>query len=197
MRISDWSSDVCSSDLNVIACSLMKIGNDIRLLGSGPRSGLGELALPENEPGSSIMPGKVNPTQAEALTMVAAQVMGNHVAVSVAGATGHLELNVFKPVIIFNVLTSGNLIATACRSFADNCVVGITANTGRIKELLDQSLMLVTGLNPHIGYDNAARVAKKAHKEGTSLKEAALAPGLLNEKQFDAWVRQEKMIGPA
>ncbi|MFC3676753.1 class II fumarate hydratase [Ferrovibrio xuzhouensis] len=181
---------------NVIACSLMKIGNDIRLLGSGPRSGLGELALPENEPGSSIMPGKVNPTQAEALTMVAAQVMGNHVAVSVAGASGHLELNVFKPVIIFNVLTSGNLIATVCRSFADNCVVGITANTGRIKELLDQSLMLVTALNPHIGYDNAAKVAKKAHREGTSLKEAALALGLLNEKQFDAWVRPEKMIGP-
>lgn len=181
---------------NVIACSLMKIGNDIRLLGSGPRSGLGELALPENEPGSSIMPGKVNPTQAEALTMVAAQVMGNHVAVTVGGATGHLELNVFKPVIIFNVLTSGHLIATGCRSFADNCVAGIEANRARIQDLLDQSLMLVTALNPHIGYDNAAKVAKKAHKEGTSLKAAALALGLLNEKQFDAWVRPEKMIGP-
>ncbi|WP_374302574.1 class II fumarate hydratase [Ferrovibrio sp.] len=181
---------------NVIACSLMKIGNDIRLLGSGPRSGLGELALPENEPGSSIMPGKVNPTQAEALTMVAAQVMGNHVAVSVAGSNGHLELNVFKPVIIYNVLTSGQLIASACRSFADHCVVGIKANTGRIRELLDQSLMLVTALNPHIGYDSAAKVAKKAHKDGTSLKDAALALGLLDEKQFDSWVRPEKMLGP-
>ncbi|HEX2582388.1 MAG TPA: class II fumarate hydratase [Dongiaceae bacterium] len=181
---------------NTLACSLMKIGNDIRLLGSGPRSGLGELALPENEPGSSIMPGKVNPTQAEALTMVAAQVMGNHVAVTVGGSNGHLELNVFKPVIIFNVLMSGRLIADACRSFADNCISGIGANRQRIQMLLDQSLMLVTALNPHIGYDNAAKVAKKAHKDGTSLKEAALALGLLTEKQFETWVRPQDMIGP-
>ena len=185
-----------SGAYNVLACSLMKIANDIRLLGSGPRSGLAEINLPENEPGSSIMPGKVNPTQAEAMTMVAAQVIGNNVAVTVSGSNGHLELNVFKPVIIHNVLQSGKLIADACMSFTDNCVVGITPNLPRIKQSLDQSLMLVTALNTHIGYDNAAKVAKKAHKEGTSLKQAALALGLLTAAQFDQWVRPEDMLGP-
>ncbi len=181
---------------NVIAASLMKIANDIRLLGSGPRSGLAEINLPENEPGSSIMPGKVNPTQAEAMTMVCAQIMGNNVAVTVSGSNGHLELNVFKPVIIHNVLQSGQLIADAAVSFTDNCVAGITPNLPRIKQSLEQSLMLVTALNTHIGYDNAAKVAKKAHKEGTSLKEAALALGLLTADQFDKWVRPQDMLGP-
>jgi fumarate hydratase class II len=185
-----------SGAYNVLACSLMKIANDVRLLGSGPRSGIGEILLPENEPGSSIMPGKVNPTQAEALTMVAAQVMGNHVAITVAGSNGHLELNVFKPVIIHNLLQSGGLIADACRSFTDNCVAGIEPNTARIKQQLEQSLMLVTALNPHIGYDNAAKVAKKAHKEGLSLREAALALKILTSEQFDQWVRPEDMLGP-
>jgi fumarate hydratase, class II len=185
-----------SGVLNTIAVSLMKIANDIRLLGSGPRSGLGELSLPENEPGSSIMPGKVNPTQCEALTMVAAQVMGNNVAVSIGGSNGHLELNVFKPVIIFNVLQSIRLLADACVSFTDNCVVGIEANKDRIAKLMSESLMLVTSLNPHIGYDNAAKIAKKAHKEGTSLKEAGIALELLTSEQFDAWVRPEEMLGP-
>jgi fumarate hydratase class II len=185
-----------SGAYNVLAASLMKIANDIRLLGSGPRSGLAEINLPENEPGSSIMPGKVNPTQAEAMTMVAAQIMGNNVAVTVACSNGHLELNVFKPVIIHNVLQSGQLIADACMSFTDNCVTGITPNLARIKQSLEQSLMLVTALNTHIGYDNAGKVAKKAHKEGTSLKAAALALGLLTEKQFDQWVRPEDMLGP-
>lgn len=185
-----------SGAYNVIACSLMKIANDIRLLGSGPRSGLAEINLPENEPGSSIMPGKVNPTQAEAMTMVCAQIMGNNVAVTVSGSNGHLELNVFKPVIIHNVLQSGQLIADAALSFTDNCVAGITPNLPRIKQSLDQSLMLVTALNTHIGYDNAAKVAKKAHKEGTSLKEAALALGLLTADQFDKWVRPQDMLGP-
>jgi fumarate hydratase class II len=181
---------------NVIAVSLMKIANDIRLLGSGPRSGISEINLPENEPGSSIMPGKVNPTQAEAMTMVCAQIMGNNVAVTVAGSNGHLELNVFKPVIIHNVLQSGQLIADAALSFTDNCVVGITPNLPRIQQSLEQSLMLVTALNTHIGYDNAAKVAKKAHKEGTSLKEAALALKLLTADQFDKWVRPQDMLGP-
>lgn len=185
-----------SGGLNTAATALMKIANDIRLLGSGPRCGLGELSLPENEPGSSIMPGKVNPTQCEALTMVCAQVMGNHVAVTVAGSNGHFELNVFKPVIIYNVLQSMRLIADACVSFTDNCVVGIEANVERIEQLRDESLMLVTALNPHIGYDNAAKAAKKAHKEGTTLKEAALSLGLLTSEQFDQWVRPEQMIGP-
>ncbi len=185
-----------SGAYNVIATSLMKIANDIRLLGSGPRSGLAEINLPENEPGSSIMPGKVNPTQAEAMTMVCAQVMGNNVAVTIAGSNGHLELNVFKPVIIHNVLQSGQLIADAATSFTDNCVVGITPNLARIKQSLEQSLMLVTALNTHIGYDNAAKVAKKAHKEGTSLKEAALSLGLLTAEQFDKWVRPQDMLGP-
>jgi fumarate hydratase class II len=185
-----------SGVLNVIAVSLMKIANDIRLLGSGPRCGLGELSLPENEPGSSIMPGKVNPTQSEAMTMVAAQVMGNHTTVTIAGSNGHFELNVFKPVIIFNVLQSIRLLADASMSFADNCVVGIEANRTRINQLLNESLMLVTALNPHIGYDNAAKAAKKAHHEGTTLKEAAMALGLLTSDQFDAWVRPEDMIAP-
>jgi len=185
-----------SGALNVLACSLMKIANDIRLLGSGPRCGLGELSLPENEPGSSIMPGKVNPTQCEAMTMVCAQVMGNHVAVSVGGATGHFELNVFKPVIAYNVLQSIRLIADASVSFTDNCVSGIEANVERIEKLRDESLMLVTALNPHIGYDNAAKIAKKAHKEGTTLKQAALSLKLLTAEQFDEWVRPEDMVGP-
>jgi fumarate hydratase class II len=185
-----------SGAYNVIAASCMKIANDIRLAGSGPRSGLGELILPENEPGSSIMPGKVNPTQAEALTQVAAQVMGNHVAVTVAGSQGHFELNVFKPVIIYNVLQAGRLIADACTSFTDNCVAGIRADEARIRQLVEQSLMLVTALNPHIGYDNAAKVAKKAHAEGTSLREAAAALGLLTREDFDRLVNPADMIGP-
>lgn len=182
--------------LNSLAASLMKIANDIRLLGSGPRCGLGELQLPENEPGSSIMPGKVNPTQCEALTMICAQVMGNHTAITVAGSNGHFELNVFKPVIIYNMLQSIRLLADGCRSFTVNCVEGITANRERIETLRDESLMLVTALNPHIGYDNAAKIAKKAHKDGSSLKAAALELGLLSEEQFTAWVRPENMIGP-
>jgi fumarate hydratase class II len=186
-----------SGALNTLAASFMKIANDVRLLGSGPRCGIGEIHLPENEPGSSIMPGKVNPTQSEAMTMVAAQVMGNHVTVTIAGATGHFELNVFKPVIIFNVLQSIRLLADAADSFTRNCVVGIEARTDRIEKLLYDSLMLVTALNPHIGYDNAAKVAKKAHAEGTTLKEAAIELGLLTEEQFAAWVRPEDMIGPS
>jgi fumarate hydratase class II len=186
-----------SGALNTLAASFMKIANDIRLLGSGPRCGIGEIHLPENEPGSSIMPGKVNPTQSEAMTMVAAQVMGNHVTVTVAGATGHFELNVFKPVIIFNVLQSIRLLADAANSFRENCVVGIEARTDRIEKLLYDSLMLVTALNPHIGYDNAAKVAKKAHAEGTTLKQAAMELGLLTDEQFAAWVKPEDMIGPS
>ena len=185
-----------SGALNVLATSLMKIANDIRLLGSGPRCGLGELSLPENEPGSSIMPGKVNPTQCEALTMVCAQVMGNHVAVTVAGSNGHFELNVFKPVMIYNVLQSIRLIADGANSFTDNCVVGIQANEEKIEKLMNESLMLVTALNPHIGYDNAAKIAKKAHQEGTSLKDAAIALGLLTEEQFADWVKPIEMIKP-
>ena len=187
----------CSGALNTVAASAMKIGNDIRLLASGPRSGFGEIALPANEPGSSIMPGKVNPTQAEALTMVAAQVMGNHVAVTVAGASGHLELNVFKPVIVANVLRSIRLLADAAASFAEHCVEGIEPVRARIAELLAQSLMLVTALNPHIGYDKAAKIAKKAHAEGTTLRAAAVASGFLTGEQFDQWVRPQDMIGPA
>lgn len=185
-----------SGALNVLAASLMKIANDIRLLGSGPRCGLGELSLPENEPGSSIMPGKVNPTQCEAMTMLCTQVMGNHMAITIAGSNGHFELNVFKPVMIHNLLQSIRLIADGCVSFTDNCVVGIKANKERIESLRDESLMLVTALNPHIGYDNATKIAKKAHKEGTTLKEAAIALELLTEEQFNLWVRPENMIGP-
>ncbi len=186
-----------SGAFNVLAASLMKIANDIRLLGSGPRSGIGEINLPANEPGSSIMPGKVNPTQCEALTMVCAQVMGNHVAVTVAGSNGHFELNVFKPVMIYNVLQSIRLLSDSVRSFTENCVVGIEANESRIADLMENSLMLVTALNPHIGYDNAAKIAKKAYEDGTSLKEAAIALKLLTEEQFQEWVRPEKMIGPS
>lgn len=183
-----------SGALNVLAASLMKIANDVRLLGSGPRCGIGEISLPENEPGSSIMPGKVNPTQSEAMTMVCSQVMGNHVTVTVAGSNGHFELNVFKPVIIFNVLQSIRLLADACNSFTQNCVVGIEPNRDRIEKLLYESLMLVTALNPYIGYDNAAKIAKKAHAEGTTLKQAGITLGLLTESQFDEWVKPEDMI---
>lgn len=186
----------CSGALNTIACSLMKIAHDIRMLGSGPRCGLGELQLPENEPGSSIMPGKVNPTQCEALTMVATQVMGNHTTITVAGSNGHFELNVFKPVMAYNLLQSIRLIADGCRSFTENCLKGLQANRERIEKLRDESLMLVTALNPHIGYDNATKIAKKAHKEGTTLKASALELGLLTEEQFDEWVRPENMVGP-
>ena len=182
--------------LKTLAASLMKIANDVRWLGSGPRCGLGEIHLPENEPGSSIMPGKVNPTQSEAMTMVCAQVFGNDVAVNFGGASGNFELNVFKPVIIFNVLNSIRLLSDACESFTDNCVAGIEANENNIKKHLENSLMLVTALNPHIGYDNAARVAKKAHTENKTLKEAAVELGLLTAEKFDELVRPEKMIGP-
>jgi len=185
-----------SGAINTVACSLMKIANDIRLLGSGPRCGIGEISLPENEPGSSIMPGKVNPTQSEAMTMVCAQIMGNHTTISIAGSNGHFELNVFKPVMIYNLLQSIRLIADASRSFTDNCVVGIEANEGRISKLLNESLMLVTALNPVIGYDNAAKIAKYAHKEGLTLKEAAAALQLLSMEDFDKAVKPESMIAP-
>ncbi|XP_076314160.1 fumarate hydratase, mitochondrial-like isoform X1 [Tachypleus tridentatus] len=185
-----------SGATNVIACSLMKIANDIRFLGSGPRCGLGELILPENEPGSSIMPGKVNPTQCEAITMVAAQVMGNHVAVTIGGSNGHFELNVFKPMIVANLLRSSRLIADSCVSFTNNCVAGIQANKERISKLLNESLMLVTALNPHIGYDKAAKIAKTAHKDGATLKETAIKLGLLTSEQFDKLVKPEEMLGP-
>lgn len=182
--------------LNEIAVSLFKIANDIRLLGSGPRSGLGEISLPENEPGSSIMPGKVNPTQCEALTMVCAQVMGNNAAVSFAGSQGHFELNVFKPVIAYNTLQSIRLLADSSRAFTDKCIVGVEANEARIKSLMEQSLMLVTALAPVIGYDNATKIAKTAHKNGTTLKEEAVKMGLVSEADYDRVVRPEKMIGP-
>ncbi|KAK6489943.1 fumarate hydratase [Huso huso] len=185
-----------SGAMNTVACSLMKIANDIRFLGSGPRSGLGELILPENEPGSSIMPGKVNPTQCEAITMVAAQVMGNNVAVTVGGSNGHFELNVFKPMIIKNVLNSAKLLGDASVSFTENCVVGIEANTERINKLMNESLMLVTALNPHIGYDKAAKIAKTAHKDGSTLKETAIKLGYLTSEQFDQWVKPQDMLGP-
>jgi len=185
-----------SGACNVIACSIMKIANDIRFLGSGPRCGLGELSLPENEPGSSIMPGKVNPTQCEAITMVAAQVMGNHVAVTVGGSNGHFELNVFKPLMVANVLRSIRLLGDSCVAFTDNCVVGIEANREYITKLMNESLMLVTALNPHIGYDKAAKIAKTAHKNGTTLLQEALNLGYLTEEQFREWVRPEDMLGP-
>ena len=180
--------------LKTVAVSLMKIGNDIRMLASGPRCGIGELIIPANEPGSSIMPGKVNPTQSEALTMAMAQVMGNDVAINIGGMTGHFELNVFKPMMIFNFLFSARLIGDACRSFDENCAKGIVPNYQRIEENLHNSLMLVTALNTHIGYDKASIIAKKAYKEGTTLKAAALKLGYLTEKDFDAWVRPENMI---
>lgn len=182
--------------LNVLAVSLMKIANDLRLLGSGPRSGIGEIILPANEPGSSIMPGKVNPTQCEAMTMVCAQVMGNNTAVTVAGSQGHFELNVYKPVMIYNVLQSIQLITDASISFTENCVDGIEADEKRIQSLMQNSLMLVTALNPHIGYDNAAKIAKTAFANGTTLKEEGVALGLLTAEQFDEWVRPEDMISP-
>ncbi len=185
-----------SGALNVLAVSLMKIANDLRLLGSGPRCGIGEISLPANEPGSSIMPGKVNPTQCEAMTMLCAQVMGNHVSVTIAGSNGHFELNVFKPVMIYNVLQSIRLIADGCNSFTDNCVIGIQANEARIDQLLNESLMLVTALNPHIGYDNAAKIAKKAHADGSTLKEAGMALELLTAEQFDDWINPLEMIKP-
>jgi fumarate hydratase class II len=185
-----------SGALNTVAVSLNKIANDIRFLGSGPRCGLGELLLPENEPGSSIMPGKVNPTQAEALTMVAAQVMGNHVAVTVGGAQGHFELNVFKPVIAYNVLQSIRLLADGARSFADRCVEGAEANTAKLKAIVSESLMLVTALAPEIGYDNAAKIAKHAHKTGGTLLSAGLELGLITEARFKEVVRPELMLGP-
>lgn len=181
--------------LKQIAVSLMKIGNDIRMLASGPRSGIGEIHIPDNEPGSSIMPGKVNPTQNEAITMVAAQVMGNDVAITIGGSNGHYELNVFKPVMAANFLQSARLIGDACVSFTDNCVSGIEPNYEGIKKHLENSLMLVTALNPHIGYENAAKIAKTALKENKSLREAAVGLGLLTNDQFDQWVRPEDMIG--
>lgn len=181
--------------LKQLAVSLMKIGNDIRMLCSGPRSGIGEIIIPENEPGSSIMPGKVNPTQCEALTMVCAQVIGNDVAISTGGMTGHFELNVFKPMMIYNLLNSARLIGDACESFNDNCAIGIEPNHPVIKEKLENSLMLVTALNTHIGYENAAKIAKKAHKEGTTLRQAAIALELVTDEQFTEWVKPEDMIG--
>ncbi|GMH33800.1 hypothetical protein BSKO_01634 [Bryopsis sp. KO-2023] len=185
-----------SGAVNSVAVSMMKIANDIRFLGSGPRCGLGELSLPENEPGSSIMPGKVNPTQCEALTMVCAQVMGNNVAISVGGSNGHFELNVFKPMMIASLLHSIRILGDGINSFTDNCVDGLKANTSRIQTLMQNSLMLVTALNNKVGYDNAAAAAKKAHKEGTSLKEAAVSLGIVTPEQFDDWVRPEEMIAP-
>jgi fumarate hydratase class II len=185
-----------SGVLNTLAVSLNKIANDIRLLGSGPRSGLGELILPENEPGSSIMPGKVNPTQCEAMSMVCAQVMGNHTTVTFAGAQGHLELNVFKPVIAYNVLQSIRLLGDAAVSFTDNCIVGIEPNRARIEELMERSLMLVTALTPHIGYDRAASIAKLALKNGTTLREEAVGGRFVTKDEFDEWVRPEEMIHP-
>jgi fumarate hydratase, class II len=186
-----------SGALNVLAVSLMKIANDIRLMGSGPRCGFGEIHLPENEPGSSIMPGKVNPTQAEAVTMVATQVMGNHVTITVAGSQGNFELNVFKPVIVFNLLQSIRLIGDAAASFAANCVTGITANRGRIEELMERSLMLVTALTPHIGYDKSAEIAKHALAKGETLKAAAAALGYVTPEDFDRWVDPKAMLGPS
>ncbi|MBT3344441.1 MAG: class II fumarate hydratase [Gemmatimonadetes bacterium] len=186
-----------SGMLKTIAVSLMKIANDVRWLASGPRCGIGELRIPENEPGSSIMPGKVNPTQCEALTMLCVQVMGNDTAVGIAGSQGNFELNVYKPVIIHNVLHSIRLLADGCRSFDENCAVGIAANRERIDQLMRQSLMLVTALNPHIGYDNAAKVAKKAYAENTTLVEAVVALGLMTEAEFDAAVKPEQMVRPS
>jgi fumarate hydratase class II len=185
-----------SGALKTLAASLNKIANDVRWLASGPRCGIGELIIPENEPGSSIMPGKVNPTQSEAMTMVCAQVMGNDVAVNIGGMSGNFELNVFKPVMIFNLLNSTRLLADACHSFNEHCAVGIEPNMAAIQGYLDNSLMLVTALNPHIGYDNAAKVAKKAHKENSTLRQAAIDLGLLTGEKFDEVVRPEEMIGP-
>lgn len=181
--------------LKQLAVSLYKIANDVRLLASGPRSGIGEILIPENEPGSSIMPGKVNPTQCEAMTMVCAQVLGNDVTISFAGTQGHFQLNVYKPVMAYNFLQSAQLLGDACVSFDEHCAVGIEPNYPRIKQQLDQSLMLVTALNTHIGYENAAKIAKTAHKNGTTLKEEAINLGLVTAEQFDEWVRPEDMVG--
>ena len=185
-----------SGSLNTLAVSLMKIANDIRWLGSGPRCGLGELSLPANEPGSSIMPGKVNPTQAEAMTMVCCQVMGNHTAITIGGSQGNFELNVYKPMMIHNLLHSIRILADTCRAFTDKCVKGLEANEDAIQSHLENSLMLVTALNNHIGYDNAAKIAKNAHEKGITLRQSALELGLLTNEQFDEWVRPEDMIGP-
>lgn len=185
-----------SGMLNTIACSLNKVANDLRLLGSGPRCGLGELSLPANEPGSSIMPGKVNPTQCEAMTMVCAQVMGNHVAVTIGGAQGQFELNVFKPLMVANVLHSARLIGDSAKTFTTQCVDGLLVNESRVEELMNASLMLVTALNPHIGYDKASEIAKNAHKNGLTLKEGAVASGYLTAEQFDEWIVPGEMIGP-
>ena len=185
-----------SAAARVLATACMKIGNDVRLLASGPRCGIGEIVLPANEPGSSIMPGKVNPTQVEALTMVAAHVMGLDVAIGVAGSSGALELNVFKPMIVHDLLESVELLADACDSFREKCVVGIEPREDNIKAGLDRSLMLVTALAPKIGYDNAAKIAKTAHKKGTTLREEAVGGGYVTDKEFDEIVRPEKMIGP-
>jgi fumarate hydratase class II len=182
--------------LKTLACSLMKIANDVRWLASGPRAGLGEIHIPENEPGSSIMPGKVNPTQSEAITMICAQVLGNDVAINVGGASGNFELNVYKPLIIHNFIHSAKLLAKGVEGFNHHCVAGLEPNAARIDELMKKSLMLVTALNPHIGYDNAAKIAKKAHAEGTTLKEAALALGIVNAEDFDKWIKPEEMIHP-
>jgi fumarate hydratase class II len=185
-----------SGALNTLAVSLMKIANDIRWMGSGPRCGFGELSLPANEPGSSIMPGKVNPTQAEAMTMVCCQVLGNHTAISIGGSQGNFELNVYKPMMIHNLLHSIRLLADTCRSFSDKCVDGLSANEDAIRSHLENSLMLVTALNNHIGYDSAAKIAKHAHQQGLTLRAAALDLGLLTNDQFDQWVRPNEMIGP-
>ena len=185
-----------SGSLNVIAASCMKIANDIRFLASGPRGGLGEIIIPKNEPGSSIMPGKINPTQCEAISQVCAQVMGNHVTISIAGSSGHFELNAFKPVIIFNLLQSIRLLADSASSFSRNCILGIKADKKKIDSLLRNSLMLVTALNPHIGYENSAKIANKAYKDGTSLKQAAVSLGLVSESDFDKWVQPKNMLGP-
>jgi fumarate hydratase class II len=186
-----------SGGTKTLAAAFMKMANDVRWLASGPRCGIGEISIPENEPGSSIMPGKVNPTQSEAMTMVCCQVFGNDVAVNFGGASGNFELNVFKPVMIHNLLKSTRLLADGADSFNDNCAVGIEANPARIREHLDNSLMLVTALNPHIGYDNSAKAALKAHREGKTLKQSVVELGFLSPDKFDEFVRPEKMIGPA
>ena len=175
---------------------MMKIANDVRWLASGPRAGLAELRIPENEPGSSIMPGKVNPTQSEAVTMICAQVLGHDAAINIGGASGNFELNVFKPMIIHDFLASAKLLAAGCRGFEEHCARGLEADRPRIEELMRRSLMLVTALNPHIGYDKAAKIAKTAHAEGTTLKDAALKLGLVTGEQFDAWIRPEAMTKP-
>ena len=182
--------------LKTLAASLMKIANDVRWLASGPRCGIGELKIPENEPGSSIMPGKVNPTQAESMTKLCCQVLGNDVAINLGGASGNFELNVYRPLVIANFLRSAALLAHGCANFNENCAAGIEPDRARIDKLLRESLMLVTALNPHIGYDKSAEIAKKAHRDGSTLKAAALALGYVTEAQFDAWVRPERMVGP-